>query len=730
MRQTVLTGQASATGLLLVAASVFYSRVFSGPGWIIPVLLGAVVAGLLAFLLTQTSLNRLLRLSIMGALGVIFLTLTVLLPGTNFGSASDLIDAFVGSTVDGWRNALAATLPIETSIPEPLGFAATLAWIAGAWTGTALGRREGTVGLIVPSIMFAAVSLPLAAPTGVASFLYIAGLVAAALLVTLVRSVPLAQSTGSEQRVTEFVGERMLTERLTTGGPVLVALALLMPLLASVIPFGSQEPFDPRSLRQAEEVTSTATNPLAEMKALREAAVPAFTLDLPAAPAAEFFDRVTLVALENYDGVTWTTSSSYSATSADIEALETSFDTLEVIQNYELLETESPWIPTGGQVTRLNGDDIWYDEVSGTFLDQSGGEITNYSTVAQVVAPTTEQLEQATVDLNDLRYTDAGIEIPADSPITALTTQLEGASAYQQLRSLETFLQQEVVLVADSASGTALGRINDFLIEGEGYRDQFVTAFVLAARQQGIPARVAVGYRITEFTPDSTEIYLDEITTEHYDAWPEVLFADIGWVAFDPVPATSGEAGGVEDNATEIPEGQAAPAGPTPTESDPTEEDSLDDEAESVSPTVRVLIISGVFLLVFPILLLLAIISMKRWRRARRKALLDPAKSVLAGWQESKERLVEAGVDISPDMTVKEIVSISRRQLGVHASSSLSALAPKVTRTIYAEVEPDEATAQLVWREVESFDRQLDESRTLGQNVKAKVNPKPLLEKV
>lgn len=730
MRQSVFTGQASAVGLLLVAASVFYSRVFDGSGWIVPVLLGALFSALLSYLLTRTSLNGFLRGVALGIIGTLFIALTVLLPGTNFGGFGDLFDAFIGSTIDGWRNALSVTLPIDTSIPEPLGFAAMLAWIAGSFTGAALGRAEGTMGLIVPGIVLAGLSLPLAAPVGIAPFVFIAGLVAAVLLVALVRSVPQGTESEGRQQVSEFVDERVLTERLTSGGPILVALAVLMPLLATVLPFGNDEPFDPRVLREPEQVTSTATNPLAEMKALRESAVPAFNLELPAAPAAEFFDRVTLVALDQYDGVTWSTDATYSQTSSEIEGIETPFDSISVTQNYELLDVESPWLPTGGGVVRIDDNDAWFDDVTGTFLDQSGGELNTYSVVSQVVAPTTEQLNAASVDLSDLRYTNSGIEIPADSPITTLTTRLEGQTTYEQLLALEAFLRDEVTLVSEAASGTALGRVDEFLIEGEGYRDQFVSAFVLAARQQGIPTRVAVGYRITTVDEDQTEVFLESITTEEYDAWPEVRFEDIGWVAFDPVPAVTGDAGGAEDNATEVPEGQPAPAGPTPTESDPTEDDNLDEDPETVSATVRFLIVSGLFLLFFPTLLVVFIIVLKRVRRRRRENLVDPTERVLAGWQESKERLVEAGIDISPDMTVKEIVTASRRELGLHAAAPLSVLAPQVTKTIYADRTPNPATADLVWREVDEFDRQLGESRSLGQNMKAKVNPRPLLEKV
>ena len=731
MRQQVLLGQASAAGVLLVAAAAFYSRVFNGPGWIIPIVGAAILAGLLAVLLSQTSLNGFFRGTILIVLGVLFLLLTVLLPGTSFGTASQLTDAFVGSTIDGWRNALNATLPIETSIPEPLGFATVLGWLAGSLTGSALGRKEGTAGVIVPALVFAGLSLPLAAPTGITSYFLIVALIAASLLVSLVRAVPQSQlGRGAQERVTEFVGERLLSERLVAGAPILAVLALLVPLIAAVFPVGADEPFDPRELRQPEEVRSSTTNPLAELKAQREAATPAFTLDLPAAPSAEFFDRVTLVALENYDGVNWSTDVTYSATSTDLDPIETDFATIEVRQNFSLLEAEFPWLPTGNSVTRIEGDDIWFDEISGTFLDRSNGDRSQYGALSRIVAPRPEELRGAAVDLTDLRYTNIGVDISQVVPLTTLSSQLEGETTYDQLLSLQAFLREEQTLVNEAPSGTALGRVEDFLVDGEGYRDQFVTAFTLAARQQGIPTRIAIGYRITRVNEDSTEVFLDTVTTESYDAWPEVLFQGIGWVPFDPVPAVSGEAGANDDNATEIPEGQPAPSGPTPAESDPSEDDNLDDQDDPVSATVRVLFVSGTFLLVFPILLASVIVLAKIVRRRRRENLVDPTERVLAGWQESKDRLLEAGVEIRPDMTVKEIVSTSRRELGVHAATPLGVLAPHITTTIYADVKPDNEVADSVWREVDSFDRQLGETRSLGQNLKARVDPRPLLEKV
>ena len=196
------------------------------------------------------------------------------------------------------------------------------------------------------------------------------------------------------------------------------------------------------------------------------------------------------------------------------------------------------------------------------------------------------------------------------------------------------------------------------------------------------------------------------------------------------MPATSGEAGANAEDATEIEEGQPAQQGPTPEESNPEEDDQVDDQGQPASATVRLLVVSGLFLVLFPIMLFLVVLLAKMIRRRYRRNLPDPTDRVLAGWQESKDRLLESGVDITPDMTVKEIVSTSRRELGVHASSSLAALAPFVTTTIYSNNAPTPAAADAVWHELGQFDEQLNDGRSRFQTFKARADPRPLLEKV
>lgn len=732
MRNQVVLGQISAAGLLLVVSAIFYGRVFAGPAWIVPVVGAVLLSGMLAAGLARTSMGRAVRTLALIVTGFLYLLLAVLLPATSFGGLSGLGDALIGASIDGWRSSLAATVPIATSLPDPLGFVTLVGWIVGATTGVLLMRSERSALPVIPPVLFAVLSLPLAAPAGVAAYLFIAALVASALLLALVRAVPQSQLSGeARERVTEFVGERMLAERLLAGAPTLLALALLAPLIALVLPGVRGEPFDPRQLRDEEVVTASAVNPLAELKAQRESSTPAFELVLPAPPSATFFDRMGLVALDTYDGATWTSNATYAATAVEVDpSIDINVATLSARQEVTLLDQPTPWLPAGQPVSRVESDDIWIDDQSGSLLDRSSDPGRTYAVVSNIAAPLPEELNAAAVDRSDPRFLELPTPIPPESPIAALAARIDGGTDFERLQSLESLLREQFTFVVDESSGTALGRIEEFIADQEGYRDQFVSTFAVTARQQGFPTRIVVGYRIALEAEDNSLVFLDTVTSEQYDAWPEVLFEGIGWVAFDPVPATSGEAGADAEDATQIPEGQPAREGPTPQESDPEEDDQADDEDEPASATVRLLVVSGLFLVLFPLMVFLVILFAKLLRRRYRRNLADPTDRVLAGWQESKDRLVEAGIEITPDMTVKEIVSVSRRELGVQAASSLAAVAPYVTTTIYSDRAPTPSAADAVWHEVALFDEQLNETRSPVQNLRARANPRPLLEKV
>lgn len=134
--------------------------------------------------------------------------------------------------------------------------------------------------------------------------------------------------------------------------------------------------------------------------------------------------------------------------------------------------------------------------------------------------------------------------LPADlSPMVAATARevlvswgLDPATAVQRpyvaALALQDWFRREFTYDVDVTFTRDATAIADFLAQRRGYCEQFAIAFAAMARTLGIPARVAVG-----FTPGQR---IDAVTWSvqgrHAHAWPEVWFADVGWVGFEPTP--------------------------------------------------------------------------------------------------------------------------------------------------------------------------------------------------
>lgn len=79
--------------------------------------------------------------------------------------------------------------------------------------------------------------------------------------------------------------------------------------------------------------------------------------------------------------------------------------------------------------------------------------------------------------------------------------------------------------------------IESFLIETKaGHCEFFATAMVLMLRAEGIPARVAVGFRGGTWS-DMAEAF--RVLQKDAHAWVEVPFEGAGWIPFDPTPPES-----------------------------------------------------------------------------------------------------------------------------------------------------------------------------------------------
>jgi hypothetical protein len=133
-------------------------------------------------------------------------------------------------------------------------------------------------------------------------------------------------------------------------------------------------------------------------------------------------------------------------------------------------------------------------------------------------------------------------------------------SPYDQALAIERFLRQYPYSLLVPSPPDGRDPVDYFLFELQtGYCDYYASSMVLLARILGIPARLAIGF--LAHSPDEQGVY----SARHADAhsWPELYFADYGWIEFEPTapfPVRSSE--GVVAPEETSPDEFTAPAPP------------------------------------------------------------------------------------------------------------------------------------------------------------------------
>lgn len=182
---------------------------------------------------------------------------------------------------------------------------------------------------------------------------------------------------------------------------------------------------------------------------------------------------------------------------------------------------------------------VWrYDPQSLTIVDVSLNPDTtdlSYEVAHTDVEPTREALLAASA--GQLAADDPSRVVPEDLP-SAIATLAEQITASadtdgQAAVALQSWLRDSSRFSYDlSVSGSVShDALVTFLTETRrGYCVHYATAMALMARTLGIPSRVAVGFTTGELGADGQW----QVTAHDAHAWPELYFADLGWVRFEP----------------------------------------------------------------------------------------------------------------------------------------------------------------------------------------------------
>ncbi|MEZ0164071.1 transglutaminaseTgpA domain-containing protein [Kineococcus sp. LSe6-4] len=429
--------------------------------------------------------------------------------------------------------------------------------------------------------------------------------------------------------------------------------------------------------------TIAVINPILNLKASlgarSDATIVTYTTDEPD-PAP-----LRIVTADVFDGQTWAPS-----TGADIPRRQRVQDGLppapglsQAVRDASVVRTTSisirgldqTYLPLPYPALRVDIPGNWLYETDS--LNVVGdGETTRgrqYRVEHLDVQPTEQQLREAPQAPGDLRdrYTELP-PMPAVVADTALQVTAGASDDYERAALLQRYFRSSggftYSTTAPNDGGT--DAVATFLSEKSGFCVQFASAMAVMARSLGIPARVAIGFLPGRERQAGRAGDLSQwrISAQDAHAWPELFFEGVGWVRFEPTPATrTGQSPGYsvpqvapappvqgQTGATPPPAATAAPSASasasTPSATDP---------AAAAAPTGwdRVLALPwgwvlGALLLVVALLTPWAstlLLTRRRWSRVTH----EPS-SAEAAWAELDDRVRDLGISWPSSATPRQ----------------------------------------------------------------------------
>jgi transglutaminase-like putative cysteine protease len=285
-------------------------------------------------------------------------------------------------------------------------------------------------------------------------------------------------------------------------------------------------------------------------------------------PAADLFTVQTdtsaywrMVTLDRFNGRVWT-SSDVSARDGDPVEPPVDFlagdppqEGIRIEQTIEIGELSSAWLPTAYRAVEvaMQGLPARWDPATGILAtDDEPDPGFRYRVTSIVPQPSPERLDR--LDPRDASTEARLTGLPSETPsrIFAIAGDLtaDAGTPFRKLLAIQEHLRQ---FTYDERAPAGHG-IDDLLFFMEqsrrGYCEQFAGTMAVLARALGYPARVAVGFQAGD--PDSAGRF--RVTTGDVHAWPEVLFPEYGWMAFEPTPSRTNP---TADYLTDVPAGLA-----------------------------------------------------------------------------------------------------------------------------------------------------------------------------
>jgi transglutaminase-like putative cysteine protease len=305
-------------------------------------------------------------------------------------------------------------------------------------------------------------------------------------------------------------------------------------------------------------------------------------------------------------------------------------------------------------------------------------------------------------DSGDLNNAVAGT--PADAAVTAVipsdlpdplvqlanrvTAKADTPAA--KAAAIQAFLRSsQFSYSTEPQPGTGYDALQNFLLrDHRGYCEQFASAMAMMARVVGIPSRVSVGFLPGEQDEEGWKVSIRDM-----HAWPELYFANYGWVRFEPTPASvtgtapawtvqNSDSSGSDPSANPSSELSADEASPgTAPSTGPSEEPTHVGPGTGAGSGRTVI---GAIIVLVLLAILAAPATIRVRRRSGRLNGSGPAEvQVEAAWAEIRDTVVDYGgswPEGSPRAIGREVAD----RLDDEESESMGRVATLVERSRYA----------------------------------------------
>ena len=252
---------------------------------------------------------------------------------------------------------------------------------------------------------------------------------------------------------------------------------------------------------------------------------------------------------------------------------------------------QSEWLPAPLSVTNIeNLDGQWVWNPSTQTIKATNASTLGQSYIVQSEMPQLSQgllsaaTRRAVADVDPL-YSQLPRDVPAIVGTTAEEVAGGARTPYAQALALQAYLRSGLFSysldtpVEGGYDGSGMSVLAAFLEKKSGYCVHFSAAMAVMARELDIPSRIAVGYAPGERTEDSGILNGQELNGFQAagidaHAWPELYFAGVGWVPFEPTPSR----GSVPDYSLEQ---------STPSSNDDVSTASAGDETPTANPSAE-----------------------------------------------------------------------------------------------------------------------------------------------